>query len=212
VALLDSCLGSALANVGVDVPDPATGGRTTRRLQFGGQIDTQVIHTTAHNRAEGLTTAAVAGYIAKYATKAAETTGAVERRIKNERDLELMNLPEHVLRMLRACFDVSSTRGLEYVNLYRTAHMLGYGGHCTTKSRRYSTTFGSRGQRRSHRDEERRTLLGLPSLDGRDLVIRSEWRFIRAGLVYGEEPLVAAIRERQRLARALRGTDPVSRA
>jgi hypothetical protein len=105
----------------------------------------------------------VAAYIAKYATKAAEATGTVGRRIKSVRELEFTNLPEHVLRMLRACFDVSSVPGLEYVNPFRTDHTLGYGGHCTTNSRRYSTTFGSlRLRRRSHRDEERRALLGLP--------------------------------------------------
>jgi hypothetical protein len=102
--------------------------------------------------------------------------------------------------MIRTCFEVSAMPGLEYVNPFRVAHMLGYGGHCTTKSRRYSTTFGSlRRQRRSYRDNERRARLGLPSLNGRDVSVKGEWKYLRSGLSYGERPLVDTIQDGQRL-------------
>jgi hypothetical protein len=38
--------------------------------------------------------------------------------------------------------------------------------------------------------------------------VKSDWRFVRSGLAYGEGPLVAAIRDLQRLARALRRINP----
>jgi hypothetical protein len=194
VVMLDSALRAALSSVFLEVPDPATNGEQARTIRFGKQVDTQVIHATEEDRADGLTSRAVARYIAKYATKAAETTGTVARRIRRERDIDRLGLAEHVIRMIRACFEVAGTPGLEYVDPFRTAHMLGYGGHCTTKSRHYSTTFGRlRDDRREHRASERRTRLGLPSLDGRAVDVAAEWIYLRSGLSYGEKPLVAAI-------------------
>jgi hypothetical protein len=46
-----------------------------------------------------------------------------------------------------------------FPTLRQWAHMLGFGGHIVTKSRRYSTTYGERRQRR--RDYQRARRLGL---------------------------------------------------
>ena len=57
---------------------------------------------------EELTEQAVAAYVAKYATKAAETTGTVDRRIGNREALELLDLPDHTRRLIAACFDLDA--------------------------------------------------------------------------------------------------------
>jgi hypothetical protein len=203
VMLLDACLRRALAVVRVEVPDPAEPVTRSRVLRFGTQVDTQAIYTDTDTRADGLSMRAVAGYIAKYATKAAETAGSTPRPIKKLADLDYLRLPPHTERMIRACFALAALPAFKGMGLCRTAHMLGYRGHCTTKSRRYSTTFGSlRAERKAHRDAERRDRLGLPAIDGRAVIIDANWTYVRSGLAYGEAPYVNAIRYRQAVVRA----------
>ena len=150
---------------------------------------------------------AVGFYVAKYATKASETAGGPPNRIKSLAALEYLNLPAHTERMVRACFQVAVD--FDDVDLTRHAHMLGYRGYCTTKSRLYSTTFGAlRAARREHEDSARRERLGLPPLDDRQVVVDSEWTFVRAGLSYGEAPLIKALRRPQRRLRTDSGTGP----
>lgn len=67
-----------LPGLGVDVV-----GR--RVLRFGAQVDVRAIASS--EAGERLTSAAVAGYIAKYATKGAESAGAVDWRIHHASDL-----------------------------------------------------------------------------------------------------------------------------
>jgi hypothetical protein len=71
--------------------------------------------------------------------------------------------------------------------------MLGYGGHFSTKSRRYSTTLGElRRARADHRAAEQRKALGL---DGRPVVVVGEWRY--AGRGYSPEAALVAASVRE---------------
>jgi hypothetical protein len=84
----------------------------------------------------------VAGYLAKYATKATEGLGdALDRPITSLAQLERLALPEHTGRLVRACWMLGRQPATATLGLRRWAHMLGYGGHCLTKSHYYSTTF-----------------------------------------------------------------------
>ena len=102
-----------------------------------------------------ITETQVAGYLAKYATKATETTGHVSARITPD-TAGLYADPDgnHTARLIDACWrlgrpgsDLDPTQAtrnsgrLSYLRLRRWAHMLGFGGHFSTKSRRYSTTL-----------------------------------------------------------------------
>jgi hypothetical protein len=69
----------------------------------------------------------VAGYIAKYATKAAETAGSTPRPIKKFADLDYLRLPPHTERMIRACFMLAAMPAFKDMGLYRTARMLATG-------------------------------------------------------------------------------------
>ncbi|WP_447586949.1 replication initiator [Microbacterium lacticum] len=120
---------------------PLPGDSQGRMLTWGKQFDVRPIV-----RREGLDGAlsdrAVAAYIAKYATKATEDlepTGAGRDHIKRIKS---------TVRELAAVVDPEGP----YEQLHRWDGMLGFRGHFSTKSRRYSVTLGSlRGARRTWR-------------------------------------------------------------
>jgi hypothetical protein len=72
----------------------------------------------------------VAGYIAKYATKATESFGSgLDRRISAD-DLERLDkLPAHVAALVFACWELGGRPELVGLRLRAWAHMLGFGGH-----------------------------------------------------------------------------------
>jgi hypothetical protein len=87
-----------------------------------------------------VTDAQVAAYLAKYATKSTEITGHVSRRLDDD-IIGVYADPDgtHTERLVKACWQLGRLR--EWRRLRRWAHMLGFGGHFLTKSRRYSITF-----------------------------------------------------------------------
>ncbi|MER5823417.1 replication initiator [Streptomyces mirabilis] len=173
-----------LIALGADVVGP-------RVLLFGEQVDVRPI--AAFGAGERLTTAAVAGYIAKYATKGAESAGAVDGRIRQARELVMLPVRAHVLRMISTCWWLGGLPPFEPLGLRRWAHMLGYGGHFSSKSRRYSTTLTALRQARAeHRADEQRNVLGLAD---RSTITVGEWRY--AGRGYSPEAalLAASVRE-----------------
>jgi Replication initiator protein, pSAM2 len=82
----------------------------------------------------------VAGYLAKYASKATETTGHTSQRLTAD-TIDLYADPDgtHTERLVEACWILGRTA--PWQRLRRWAHMLGFGGHFLTKSRRYTVTF-----------------------------------------------------------------------
>ncbi len=139
--------------------------------------------------------------------KSTEDTHTPQRRIKPQ-DLYWLHLPLHTERMIRTCFALAEKPAYRELLLARWAHMLGYRGHATTKSRNYSTTYGQiRGDRRAYREAERRERDGQADWDGREIVIDAEWRFVRSGLVHGEDVIVENIRLRQGISSWIRDRD-----
>ena len=102
-------------------------------------------HITADDREDDkkLLVEQVAGYVAKYATKATEALGVTLDHRIGEAELEDLDLPAHVAELVRACWKLGARPGLGELRLRKWAHMLGFGGHFSTKSRRYSTTLGT---------------------------------------------------------------------
>jgi hypothetical protein len=94
---------------------------------------------------------AVANYIAKYTTKTLSVPGLPSLRLRRESDLEQLRCPAHYRRMITTAWKLGP-------RFRAWAHMLGYGGHFLTKSRRYSVTFGQlRAARTDHRRAARPT-------------------------------------------------------
>lgn len=188
-ALLSDAVRRAVGRVRLVPPGADVVGR--RVLVFGEQVDVRPI--VAFGAGERLTSAAVAGYVAKYATKGAESAGAVDGRIHQARELVILPVRAHVLRMIGTCWWLGGLPAFEPLGLRRWAHMLGYGGHFSTKSRRYSTTLTAlREARAEHRAEEQRAALGLAD---RSTATVGQWRY--AGRGYSPEAalLAASVRE-----------------
>jgi len=191
VGLLETAVRSAVAAVRLDVPVPSLG--RTFRLGFGSQVDVQPIG--AFEDGSQITDQAVAGYIAKYATKAAEDTGTLDRRVSG-RDLphlERQGVTAHAARLIRTCWklgDISAHPELAAAKLRKWAHMLGFRGHFTTKSRNYSTTLG---RLRHARAEYVRRLLGRPAPDDDAVLLLAHWRYAGQGFTAGEAALANLI-------------------
>ncbi|MGW3680450.1 replication initiator protein RepSA [Streptomyces prasinus] len=189
VALLDAAIRAAAARVAV--PVSAAGAFPARVLRWGTQVDVQTI-----GGLDGveLTDQAVASYVAKYATKAAEATETVDRRIGELAELDRLSLPAHTRRLIKACRDLDDAYPDRL--LWRWAHMLGFRGHFMTKSRAYSSTLTERRQvRADYRARQERRERGLPDPDdteGTTLTL-AHWTYAGHGHSPGESWLAASI-------------------
>jgi hypothetical protein len=86
------------------VPGPVVDGRA-HRFAFGPQLDIRTIHGTAFDGGAALTDRAVAAYIAKYATKGAETTtGTLDRRLRFVAELAQLDIDPHAERLIRTAW------------------------------------------------------------------------------------------------------------
>ncbi|MFH8530349.1 replication initiator protein RepSA [Streptomyces tendae] len=189
--LLTDAIHAAAARVAVDV-DPA-GDQPARTLRWGTQLDVQPIG--AFGDGEEITEQAVASYVAKYATKAAETTGTVDRRIGNKEALALLGVPDHPARLIAACLDLHPFYPDRKFRDW--AHMLGFRGHFSSKSRRYSTTLGVLRQTRAdYRAAQQREALGLPDPGDEQAttLTLAHWSYAGHGHTPGELWLAANIR------------------
>lgn len=144
-------------NVTLTVADPCADG-AVRAIAFGTQIDTQPV-TPAHDAANpnhssipnnspqdrSLSGRRVARYLAKYVTKSLADLGISARRLSTEaiHDLEVS---DHVRAILTTISDLAD-KGLGEIR--RWLHTLGFRGHITSKSRRYSTTMTALRERRA---------------------------------------------------------------
>jgi len=187
--LLAAALRQTAARVAVPCP---LGGAPIR---WGEQLDLRPIHTGTGELSERQ----VAGYLAKYATKATEGLGAaLDRPIRSAAELERLALPEHVARLLRACWTLGGHPASVSLGLRRWAHMLGFGGHCTTKSRHYSTTMRAlRAARRAFTARRHHGLTVPLDHHGRVLppagmVAVAEWRYAGRGYTTAADAWLAA--------------------
>jgi hypothetical protein len=189
VELLVQAVRQAAAEAAVPCP---LGGAPIR---WGDQLDLRPIHLGGGEGSAGQ----VAGYLAKYATKASEALGAsLDARITGLADLERLALPEHTRRLVRACWALGAQPSTAALGLRRWAHMLGFGGHCTTKTRRYSVTFAAlRAARRAFSARRRHgptvpldphgRLLPLPGF-----VLDAGWRYAGRGYTTAADAWLAA--------------------
>jgi hypothetical protein len=207
-ALLEKALREAVAAVGVSCPTLDDG--PARYARWGEQLDVRNI--TRDDQAGELSAEQVAGYIAKYATKATESFGSgLDRRMEAD-DLEhLDDLPAHVARLVRACWQLGGHPELGGLRLRAWAHMLGFRGHWSTKSRRYSTTMTVLRRARVTFAKRRRARDGVPldawgrPEDDQAVIIVATWVYVASGYeTEGERWLAlsaaARAREHRRIA------------
>ncbi|MGW1609243.1 replication initiator [Streptomyces sp. NPDC002285] len=172
------------------------------------------------------TEAKVAGYVAKYATKNAEGAGTLDRTLMccpcagrgyvrgpdhfhdqctacdgtgQAEPIKALPVQQHVRQMIRTAWALGHLPEFADLKLWKWAHMLGFRGHFSTKSRAYSTTLGAlRDVRRAWRHAQAdaaRARAGLPTTDeNTTLVIASSWTYLSSGYRPGEELLAAQVR------------------
>jgi hypothetical protein len=173
-------------------------------LGFGPQTDTRIIRHGSElpGTGQALNGQAVANYIAKYATKTISARGLPSIRIRHEDDLDQLRCPAHYRAMITAAWQLGSNRHAARFRAW--AHMLGYGGHFLTKSRRYSVTFGQ--LRAARADHRRATRPAEPGRDAWDrplddtvvLVLGTTWTYVGIGHVTSGAELAAASAARAR--------------
>jgi hypothetical protein len=152
----------------------------------------------------------VAAYIAKYATKSTEAVGGVTARIKSERELRGLRCGDHARRHIEASWRLGANPQLDGERLRRWAHQLGYGGHCFTKSRRYSTTFKAlREARATHAAGHPAPASERAAKSDHNLIRQNAWRYAGRGYPRAGDALLASssaarARERRLLAREAR--------
>ncbi|MGV0737480.1 replication initiator [Mycobacterium syngnathidarum] len=176
-----------------DTGDGANDGdpSTALTVRFGSQIDTQPLSADNADtpRDSGvlqeslarLSPRRVARYLAKYVTKSLQDFGITTRRLSAEAIADL-DVSEHV-RTILTTIDALAETGMAGIG--RWLHTLGYRGHITTKSRRYSTTLGALRARRAAWTREQTANTTPPQHDpqptGNDTSGVSDWTFDRAG-------------------------------
>jgi hypothetical protein len=217
--LLEEALRQAVP--AVRVPCPAVEGGSARYARWGEQLDLRNI-THGDDEAGELSAEQVAGYIAKYATKATESFGSGLDHRLHDGDLDhLDQLPAHVAELVRACWELGGRPQLDRLRLRAWAHMLGFGGHWSTKSRRYSTTFTVLRRARVAFAKRRRARDGVPldawerPEDDQAVIVVASWAYVGAGYATeGERWLAlsaaARAREQRRVAREELRTMPAA--
>ncbi|MGW8330954.1 replication initiator protein RepSA [Streptomyces sp. NPDC055897] len=190
VALLTDAIHAAAAHGYTSVSVPAADGQPARTFQWGAQLDVRPIK--AFGDGSDITEQAVASYVAKYATKAAENTGTLDRRIGEPAELDRHDLPEHARRLIEACKLLDPLYPER--RLWAWAHMLGFRGHFSSKSRRYSTTLGELRQARADfRAAQEREALALEDREPDTVLVLRDWQYAGHGHTPGESALAATI-------------------
>ncbi len=156
-------------------------------LGFGAQTDARPVHRDAIvATGRPLDADAVANYIAKYATKTLTAPGVPDTRIRHASEIGGLRCSVHYRTMITTAWQLGGRHASGQPRFRQWAHMLGYGGHFLTKSRRYSVTFGQlRAARAEHRRAQRhpdgeRDPWGRP-LDETVVLILKTWTYAGTG-------------------------------
>lgn len=167
----------------------------------------------------------MAAYVAKYATKSADASGTLDRALfcrpcqgrgatalphgtplpctacdgtGQARPLTRLAVTRHVRRMIRTCWELGKLPEFAHLKLRKWAHMLGFRGHFSTKSRSYSTTLGAlREARRTWRTEQARTHADLPEPDPTTTLVIGHWDYLGSGYSPGAALLAAGVWHRK---------------
>ncbi|MFE9445612.1 replication initiator protein RepSA [Streptomyces sp. NPDC006602] len=190
VDLLADSIRAAAAHSYTSVSAPAVSDQPARTFRWGTQLDVRPVK--AFGDGSDITEQAVASYVAKYATKAAENTGTLDRRIGELSELDRHGVPDHTRRLIEACKRLDPLYPDR--RIWAWAHMLGFRGHFSSKSRRYSTTLGELRQARADfRAAQEREALGLDDVEPDTVLVLADWQYVGHGHTPGESALAATI-------------------
>jgi hypothetical protein len=209
--LLEQAVRQAAVTVAVPCPSVDKDQGVTLIARWGDQLDVRNIASDDGDDKE-LSAEQVAGYVAKYATKSTEALGVTLDHRICEVELEGLNVPAHVAELVRACWELGARPSLAGLRLRKWAHMLGFGGHFSSKSRRYSTTLGAIRQARVAHAIRRHRGNTLPldawgrPVDDKAVTVIASWNYLGSGYQSTGEAWLASsaaarAREMRRVAR-----------
>ncbi len=139
--LLQQAIRSAVAKVRTPIAGLADGGN--HRVGWGEQLDVHPLAPPGEGADAQSELRRIAAYVAKYATKSTDHGGALDRRLQHATDIDQLAIDEHHREFVEAAWRLGAEPHLASLKLRRWAHTLGYRGHWSTRSRRYSTTLTS---------------------------------------------------------------------
>ena len=185
--MLINAITSAVAKVSVPYPGGISG-----FARWGPQLDVRGISNEKEYISEiaskdtddiseptsGLRSRKIANYIAKYATKSTDDNGALDRRLHSLSDLDQRGVTGHLRRMVETAWDLGGRPELASRRLRAWAHTLGFRGHCITKSRHYSVTFG---YLRAERQAWQIKMSSTPEVNHQNDQIISNWKWVGTG-------------------------------
>ncbi|GAB3237821.1 replication initiator [Kineosporia babensis] len=177
-ALKEAVLSAASA---VLITQEASAGQSWA-LRWGQQVDVRDI---GENLERGESIAKVAAYVAKYASKGSEETGW------NPQNWDQTPRGRHAATMVHTAWALAERPELEHLKLRKWGKDLGYRGHVSSKSRRYSTTLGElRAARSAYRRQDSADAEQQPAPD---VVVRSSWKLVGHGYNQGQARLAADV-------------------
>ncbi|MFE9832855.1 replication initiator, partial [Streptomyces halstedii] len=224
VDVLTDAIRAAAPRARISVTSDAVG---ERELGWGQEFDVREI--AAFGTDAEFSDQAVAAYVAKYATKSADASGTLDRSLfcrpcqgrgatllphgtplpctacdgtGQARPLPRLGVARHVRQMIRTCWELGRLPEFADLKLWKWAHMLGFRGHFSTKSRSYSTTLGAlRAARRAWHTEQAHAHAGLPQPDLDTTLVLGHWTYLGTGYSPGAALLAAHVWSRRELER-----------
>jgi len=104
--------------------------------------------------------------------------GTLDRRLTPADRIADLPVREHARRHIAACLRLGKLPQLKDLRLAAWAHMLGFRGHFSTKSRAYSVTLGSLRADRAAHQREYAIATGLqPDLDPGTTLVPTDWHY-----------------------------------
>ncbi|WP_343035611.1 replication initiator [Isoptericola sediminis] len=209
VAKLTDAARAAANRVQVTVTSDATG---ERELAWGQRLD--LSETTAFGTDAEFTKQTVVAYVAKYATKSADASGALDRALfcrpcqgrgatllphgtplpctacdgtGQARLLHPLAVARHVRQMIRTCWELGRLPEFADLKLWKWAHMLDFRGP------------------RAWRTEQARAHAGLPESDPTTTLVVDRWDYLGAGYGPGASLPTTDVRHRKEMERQFRG-------
>jgi hypothetical protein len=179
VDALTAAVSAGVARASVALPASSAVELVAARAGWGGELDIRPLVADDPSDAT-----AIAAYVAKYATKTADGTPWLAHPIRSAAHLERLQLRSHMVRLVRTGWRLSTDPELRSLRLRTHAHTLGYTGQFSSKSRRYSTTFGA--LRAARLEHVQRASDAQPDFDG-------EWRYLGRGY---DDPVAYRVAER----------------
>jgi len=173
--VLIDAVNDAVGRAAVGVPSVA--GTPLARASWGSELDVRVL-VPGH---DGDSTA-IAAYVAKYATKTADGTPWLAHPIRSTAQLERLQLRPQIVRFVRESWALGQRKELAPLRLRAHAHTLGYTGQFSSKSLRFSTTFGALRQAR---------VLHVKGVGETDSDYDGDWRYAGRGYAHPESNQVA---------------------